>query len=97
MRRSQDGLMSRTSQTTPKGPDTKRLWTCVSTIHPVPQDALPVKAGRNAHHPRRESPDATAVKPWYGVHVARSHDHTGANTVRRTRADELSADSPHSI
>ena len=24
-----------------------------SVVHPVPQEALTVKAGRNAHHPRR--------------------------------------------
>jgi len=37
-------------------------------VHPVPQEAPPMRAGRNGDVSRRVLQDATAVRPWYGVH-----------------------------
>ncbi|HBR17772.1 MAG: hypothetical protein A3G39_01925 [Deltaproteobacteria bacterium RIFCSPLOWO2_12_FULL_43_16] len=38
-------------------------------FHPAPQEAPPVKAGRNgAVVPKGNDLEATAVKPWCGVH-----------------------------
>jgi len=44
----------------------------IAYFHPAPQEAPPVKAGRNGTAvPKGNNLEATAVKPWSGVHRVR--------------------------
>ena len=50
-------------------------------LHPVPQEAPCVNTGRHAPRTRSGLPEATAVKPWYGVQGRRLSFHVGAGIV----------------